>query len=105
VWHLGQADRNEKTHLSFSCGMVLHILIEIVKISKQFFFSNFHIFWDLSVFFFPRFVPVIGQGRVLCANDFLAFGVMGSSQNIFQSFRVTNSLTSLPRKNHVCTQK
>ncbi len=39
VCFIGQADRNEKTHLSFFCGMVLHILIEIVKISKQFFFQ------------------------------------------------------------------
>lgn len=109
MWHLGQADRNERTHLSFFCGMVLHILIEIVKISNRY-FSNFHVFRGLSVFSFPHFVPVIGQGRVLCGNDFLACGVMGSSQNnfsIFQSHAVCQAKIMYAHRSeqvHFCTQ-
>jgi hypothetical protein len=73
-------------------------------------FSNFCIFRGLSVFSFPRFVPVIGQGRVLCGNDFLAFGVMGSSQNnfsIFQSHAVCQAKIMYAHRSeqvHFCTQ-
>ncbi len=105
MWHLGQADRNERTHLSFFCGMVLHILIEIVKISNRY-FSNFHVFRGLSVFSFPHFVPVIGQGRVLCGNDFLACGVMGSSQNnfsIFQSHQSAKQKSCMHTEVNKCT--
>jgi hypothetical protein len=70
VRHLGESDRNEKTHLSFFCGMVLHILIEIVKISKQIFFPIF-IFFGICLFFsFPALSQLLVRAEFYVQMNF-----------------------------------